>query len=179
MNRITIENQSGSVLLLCLIILTITTMLVVSSIKQSTLQIRMVGNDINREVAFQTAKSEIIAQYNYILSNGIKENYIDDAVNNIKTIGLVFAVNNDGQYLYDPIILPQKGSFIYSEKTVTTNSKLQYIPSNIRFDHRLFSGGSTGPTKTRTFKLMTSSHQDINIQSIQEIVFDYRVQTGG
>lgn len=175
----TLNKSRGSVLLLCLVILTLMTTVVVSTISQSTLQIRMVSNDIDREIAFNTARSELISQYNFLVSNGIKNNFFDDAVNNIASDGFAKAVDTEGYYIYKPVNLPRRGSFTYPQGQASVSSGLELIPTSIRFNHQLSEGYTTGPTETKKFKIKTISNIHENIQSTQEIHFNYRVQKGG
>ena len=163
------HQQTGSVLLLCLVILTLTTITLVSTISQSVLQIRMIANDTSREIAFNTTKSEIISQYNHLYSKGIHDGHLSQAASRM---------TSTKHHRYEPIDLPRRGQFIYPKKKIAISSQLQQMPSEQRFNHRLSNGYTLGSTKNKRFKILTSSFYDENIQSKQEVYFDYRVRSG-
>ena len=172
-----ISNKNrGSVLLLCLIILTLTTLVVISTIGQSILQIRMVSNEISREIAFNTAKREIISQYNFITSNDTGTDFIKQAMDSFSQEELKNSTDQNGYYQYKPIVLPQRGLFQYSDKQVMVQSELRHIPTTIRFDHQLSPGYTTASTKGIRFRINTIGYSDQNIQSKHEVQFEYRMQ---
>ena len=142
--------QSGSALVVSLIMLTAVTFLAIISMESSSLQLKMVGNSQKSETVFQSALSELEAQFSESNEYGDTEDTLYEAMTS-------FTTDANGDFLSTPIDADRITSGTY------TNLDTQVIYAGDPTTHinRTFNG-DTSASKFQRRKFTFNTEADIN-----------------
>ncbi|MBE0482671.1 MAG: hypothetical protein IBX52_04135 [Bacterioplanes sp.] len=172
------KHQSGSVLLLTLVMLTGVTMMAMVALQRSSVQIRMVGNSQIKEATFQTALNELDAKYRRLGQEVQGSKMLIDALRSVQ-------LDQDGS----PQINPNTGSVVFLPAALTpeqhpvrayltVSSQIQYTGNGAQFNHSFADDSSQTLFQQYRFSLLANAEAQHVIASQQTLGVSYLAAKG-